>query len=113
MNECRTELTEVPGNGYECPTGLTEVLRRVTPGVNTPGTVFCIHVATVYTYPTEYNLAKLPILAVVVVVVVVVVVSSSLRVVCGDRYRSSMIPIAARCSTSSYNIGFHSVHTRS
>ena len=36
------------GYGYECPTELTEVLCRVIPGVNTPGTV-C-------TYPTEHNL---------------------------------------------------------
>ena len=34
--------------GYKCPTELTEVLCRVIPGVNTPGT-FC-------EYPTEHNL---------------------------------------------------------
>ena len=39
------------GYGYECPTELTEVLRRVIPGVNTPG-MTCA-------YPTEHNLATL------------------------------------------------------
>ena len=62
----RTELTEGPGRykhavpvpwvllapayrtsrssgyGYECPTEVTEVLCRVIPGVNTPGTVLCV-----------------------------------------------------------------------
>ena len=50
----RTELAEVPGTGmkyrtytssgygYECPTELTEVLRRVIPGVNTPGMVLYV-----------------------------------------------------------------------
>ena len=30
------------GYGYECPTELTEVLRRVLPGVNTPGMILCV-----------------------------------------------------------------------
>ena len=50
----RTELAEVPGTGmkyrtytssgygYECRTELTEVLRRVIPGVNTPGMVLYV-----------------------------------------------------------------------
>ena len=36
--------------GYKCPTKLTEVFRRVTPGVNTPGMVCA--------YPAEHNLAQ-------------------------------------------------------
>ena len=39
------------GYAYECPTEVTEVLCRVIPGVNTPGTV-C-------TYLTEHNRANL------------------------------------------------------
>ena len=39
------------GYGYECPTELTEVRRRVIPAVNTPGTI-C-------TYPAEHNLANM------------------------------------------------------
>ena len=35
------------GHGYENPTEITEVLCRVIPGVNAPGTV--------RTYPTEHN----------------------------------------------------------
>ena len=38
------------GYGYKCPTELTEVLCRVIPGVNTPGTV-C-------EYPTEHDLGN-------------------------------------------------------
>ena len=62
----RTELPEVPGRykhavpvprvsvapayrnsrsswyGYECPTEVTEILCRVTPGVNTPGVALCV-----------------------------------------------------------------------